>query len=288
MAKIINFKDLLTVDYAPGMDPLIKRNAKKRKQDIETGSNAEYSSTYAPNEKVDTIENYGTQTQRLMSPLQKVRQDKEKDDRDRYGKIKAGVLPRSNKKINTFTSGTNEAVAPGGKAPKPVSGKSAQAYIDGGKHAANVTMGREGKHGVIKSPNSKKHVHVFTYEEFEDLMDQFLDEAVLTPQQRRLKAMQFKRMKAKIELGQKRAKTRFADPKRLLNRAKVAARKAVFNKLTKGMTKDELSFQRRQEIEKRMDTPGMKIRIQRLAIKMLPKERQAEIQRHTQAAASNK
>jgi hypothetical protein len=62
----------------------------------------------------------------------------------------------------------------------------------------------------------------------------------------------------------------------------------VFNKLTKGMTKDELSFQRRQEIEKRMDTPGMKIRIQRLAIKMLPKERQAEIQRHTQAAASNK
>jgi hypothetical protein len=283
--KLIDFKDLLTVDYAPGMDPLIKRNAKKRKQDVETGSNAEYSSTYAPNERISTIENYGTQTQRLMSPLQKVRQDKEKDDRDRYGKIKAGVLPRSNKKISTETS---EAVAPGGKAPKPVSGTAAQAYIDGGKHAANVSMGREGKHNVIKSPNSKKHIHVFTYEEFEELMDQFLDEAVLTPQQRRLKAMQFKRMRAKIELGQKRSKTRFADPKRLLNRAKVAARKAVFNKLTKGMTKDELSFQRRQEIEKRMDTPGMKIRIQRLAIKMIPKERQAEIQRHAQAAASNK
>ena len=30
MAKKLDFKDFLTVDYAPGMDPIIKRNAKKR------------------------------------------------------------------------------------------------------------------------------------------------------------------------------------------------------------------------------------------------------------------
>ena len=222
MAKIINFKDLLTVDYAPGMDPLIKRNAKKRK---------------------------GNETE---------------------------------------TSGPSEAVAPGIKAPKPLSGKAAQAYLDGGKHAANITMGREGKHTIVKNPGSKKHIHVFTYEEYEQLIDQLLDEAVLNPQQRRLKAMQFKRMHAKIELGQKRAQNRFADPKRLLNRAKVAARKTIFKKLTKGMSKDELSYQRRQEIEKRLDTPMMKRKIQLLATKMIPKERQAEIQRHQQKANPDK
>ena len=222
MAKIINFKDLLTVDYAPGMDPLIKRNAKKRK---------------------------GNETE---------------------------------------TSGPSEAVAPGIKAPKPLSGKAAQAYLDGGKHAANITMGREGKHTIVKNPGSKKHIHVFTYEEYEQLIDQLLDEAVLNPQQRRLKAMQFKRMHAKIELGQKRAQNRFADPKRLLNRAKVAARKTIFKKLTKGMSKDELSYQRRQEIEKRLDTPMMKRKIQLLATKMIPKQRQAEIQRHQQKASPDK
>lgn len=222
MAKNLDFKDLLTVDYAPGLDQLIKRNAKKRKSN------------------------------------------------------------------ETETSGPSEAVAPGIKAPKPLSGKAAQAYLDGGKHAANITMGREGKHNIVKNPGSKKHVHVFTYEEFEELMDQFLDEAVLNPQQRRLKAMQFKRMRAKIELGQKRAENRFADPKRLLNRAKVAARKIVFNKLTKGMTKDELSYQRRQEIEKRLDSPMMKRKIQILATRMIPKERQAEILRHQQKATPNK
>lgn len=222
MAKKLDFKDFLNVDYAPGMDQLIKRNAKKRKSD------------------------------------------------------------------ETETSGPSEAVAPGIKAPKPLSGKAAQAYIDGGKHAADVSMGREGKHTIVKNPGSKKHVHVFTYEEYEQLIDQLLDEATLNPQQRRRKAMQFKRMHAKVELGQKRAKTRFADPKRLLHRAKRAARKAVFVKLTKGISKDELTYQRRQEIEKRLDTPGMKVKIERLALKMLPKERQAEIQRHQQKAPTEK
>ena len=42
--------------------------------------------------------NYGTQAQRLMSPLQKARQDKEKRDRDRDGKLKSTALPRRKKK----------------------------------------------------------------------------------------------------------------------------------------------------------------------------------------------
>lgn len=41
---------------------------------------------------------YGTQAQRLMSPLQKARQDKEKSDRDRDGKLKSTALPMRKKK----------------------------------------------------------------------------------------------------------------------------------------------------------------------------------------------
>ena len=144
---------------------------------------------------------------------------------------------------------------------------------------------------VNLEPDAKgktKHTHIHAYEEFEQLIDVLLDEATLNPQQRRRRAMQFARMRSKIELGQKRAKSRFADPKRLLHRAKQAARKAIFIKLTKGIPKDELTFQRRQEIEKRLDTPGMKVKIERLAMKMIPKERQAEIERHKQKDAPPK
>lgn len=160
MAKPLDFKDFLNVDYAPGMDPLIKRNAKKRKLDAGAGANAEYSSTYAPNEQVDII-----------------------------------------------------------------------------------------------------------------------DEA-LSPQQRRQRALQMKRKQAKLELGRERAERRFADKDRIMKRARRQARTRLFNMLTRGIPKQELTYQRRQEIEKRLDSPGMKKAIERIAMKLLPKERQAEIQRH--------
>lgn len=56
MAKKLDFKDFLTVDYAPGMPDLIKKRAKKRKMDSGGGTNAEYSSTISPEEDIDTIE----------------------------------------------------------------------------------------------------------------------------------------------------------------------------------------------------------------------------------------
>lgn len=160
MAKTLDFKDFLTVDYAPGMDPIIKRNAKKRKLDAGTGSNAEYSSTYAPDEQVDMV-----------------------------------------------------------------------------------------------------------------------DEA-LNPEQRRARARSMKRFKSRIEIGRKKSERQFANPERLMNRARRQARLMLFKRLTKGQSKSELTYQRRQEIEKRLDSPAMKKIIGQIAVKMLPKERQAEVQRH--------
>lgn len=221
--KKLDFKDFLTVDYAPGQDPLIKRNAKKRKGDSGGQQAAEYES----------------------------------------------VQP------------------PGGKPTPPLKQDKVQAYLDTGKHTSRLKgknqMGWPSKMMKVNlEPDAKgkrSHVHVHAFTESVDL-----DEAVLNPQQRRQRAMQFKRIKAKIQLGQKRAKARFADQGRLMNRAKKMARKLIFQRLTKGMSKDQLTFQRRQEIEKRMDTPAMKKRIERIAVKLLPKERKAEIARHQQAA----
>jgi tetrahydromethanopterin S-methyltransferase subunit G len=61
----------------------------------------------------------------------------------------------------------------------------------------------------------------------------------------------------------------------LKRRSMKAARAAMAKKLTKGIPKAELTPARKQEIEKRLDK--MQPRINRLAKKMLPKIRQAEL-----------
>jgi hypothetical protein len=53
----------------------------------------------------------------------------------------------------------------------------------------------------------------------------------------------------------------------------------IFKRLSKGLSKDQVPYQRRMEIEKRMSK--MTARIQRLAIKLLPKVRQRDVERRT-------
>lgn len=108
------------------------------------------------------------------------------------------------------------------------------------------------------------------------LGEQVVDEA-LSMAQRLAKKRQMKRYKSKIKVGRDRAKRKMADSSRLETRARRAARKQIYKKLTKGMDKSELTYQRRQEIEKRLDK--MKPKIDRLAKRMLPKVRKAEVDR---------
>jgi hypothetical protein len=105
-----------------------------------------------------------------------------------------------------------------------------------------------------------------------------VDEA-LTLQQRQKKARLIKRLKSRIKLGRVRAKKRMANVKVLKRRTNKKARDMVVRKLTKDIPKKDLSFARRQEIEKRLERPAMKQRIQRLAKRLLPKIRKAEMQR---------
>lgn len=96
-------------------------------------------------------------------------------------------------------------------------------------------------------------------------------------QTRRKMARNIKKNKAKIAMGRKRAARKIANQEILMKRARKAARNLFLKKITKGMSKDELTFARRQEIEKRLDK--MKPKIDKMARKLLPQMRRKELDR---------
>ena len=57
------------------------------------------------------------------------------------------------------------------------------------------------------------------------------------------------------------------------------ARAMIAKKLTKDIPKSELSFARRAEIEKRLDRPALKARIQKIAKRIYKDVRKKEIER---------
>ena len=93
------------------------------------------------------------------------------------------------------------------------------------------------------------------------------DEA-LTMAQRRAKSRQMRKYQARLKVGRKKAAMKVANAKVLARRARKAARNAIAKKLTKGVSKADLTPARKQEIEKRLDK--MQPRITRLAKKMTP------------------
>lgn len=103
-----------------------------------------------------------------------------------------------------------------------------------------------------------------------------VDEA-LSLAQRRARSRKMKMKQRQIQFGRKRALARAASPEKLKKRAEKAARNAVFRKLSKGKSRDELPPQRRAEIEKRIAKMGS--RIKRLATKLLPQVRKIDKER---------
>ena len=99
----------------------------------------------------------------------------------------------------------------------------------------------------------------------------------LNVQQRLKRSRAMKKAKARIAMGRRRAMRKMAGKDKLVKRARRAARTAILKKLTRDIPKGELNFARRQEIEKRLDK--MKSRIDRLATKMFPSIRKAEVAR---------
>lgn len=127
---------------------------------------------------------------------------------------------------------------------------------------------RPGEDELINYRAMKRKKHM--YEDVDEALD---------IRQRLAKQRMFRRYKSKIKLGRDRAKRRMAKPDVLRKRANKAARTLILKKLTKGADKSDLSFARRQEIEKRLDKPAVKKRIAMLAKRMYKDVRKKEVER---------
>ena len=123
---------------------------------------------------------------------------------------------------------------------------------------------------LLKDPKVKK--------EMDKIYEETVDEA-LTLQQRMKRGRLMKRLKARIKIGRDRARSKMANKKTLEKRSMRQARNQLAKKLTRGIPKRELTFARKQEIEKRLDKPALKARIQRIAKRIFKDVRKKEVQR---------
>ena len=114
--------------------------------------------------------------------------------------------------------------------------------------------------------------------EVEKAKKEDVDEA-LTMTQRMKKSRLMKRLKSRIKIGRDRARRKMAKKDTLEKRSMRQARNQIASKLTRGIPKRELSFARKQEIEKRLDKPALKQRIKRLAKRLFKDVRKKEVQR---------
>lgn len=110
-----------------------------------------------------------------------------------------------------------------------------------------------------------------TEEEFDSLVE--IDEALTTAQRLKMKAA-FRKNKAKIALGKKKAATKLASPEKLKKKAQKQARDMLAKKMLKDKDKSELSFAGRQDLEKKLDKK--KGAISKLAKKLLPQVKAAD------------
>jgi len=145
-------------------------------------------------------------------------------------------------------------------------------YMDKGKHAKGVTIGYKIKHKKIKDPTGKHSTVVH------QLASEDVDEA-LSVATRLKKSRDIRRNKAKIALGRSRAARRFASQEVLKRRARKAAYNVFYKKITKDIPKDDLSPQRKAEIEKRLKSPAFQGRIDRMARKLVKDVRKKEMER---------
>jgi hypothetical protein len=100
-----------------------------------------------------------------------------------------------------------------------------------------------------------------------------VDEA-LSHAQRIKASLRMKKMKSRIKIGRERAMRKTPNMDVVKKRAFRQARLAVLKKMTKGMDKGDVSFAKRQDLEKRLDKK--RPLIQRLAKRLIPNVRKAD------------
>ena len=150
--------------------------------------------------------------------------------------------------------------------------------IMGNKAVKGMDVGHKDNNPMNNDPSNLRNEDPSDNRREPRLRNESTDEA-LDMRQRLAKSRSFRRYKSKIKLGRDRAKKRMAKPDVLKRRANKAARNVILKKLTKGIPKSELSFARRNEIEKRLDKPNVKKRLSMLARRMYKDVRKKEVDR---------
>jgi CRISPR/Cas system-associated protein Cas10 (large subunit of type III CRISPR-Cas system) len=100
---------------------------------------------------------------------------------------------------------------------------------------------------------------------------------VMSRQARIKRSQAMKRMSKKIAMKKKIAAKKKASPEKLKLRARKLARKVLVNKLTKGRPYQGLSIAEKEKIEQKLKTKSAVI--DRIAKKLLPKVKEAEVDR---------
>lgn len=149
--------------------------------------------------------------------------------------------------------------------------------IDEGIQAtADFKISKSGKkypaHKIVLSKEKEDESKEVKKEEFE-----VVDEAVLSLSQRRKRSMQFKRMQTKIQRARMLAMRKFADKKHLALRSRRQARTALKKRFSPGKDYESMATGQKITIDKRLDK--MKPVVGKIAARLLPKVRQAEIRR---------
>lgn len=145
-------------------------------------------------------------------------------------------------------------------------------YIDKARSKVFKMYPRESLNGLMK----EESVDEATWPD--EMPNDDVDEA-LNMSQRIKRSRLMKRLKGRIAVGRRRAKKKMANKQTLTKRSNRQARNAIAKKLTRGIPKSELTFARKQEIEKRLDKPALKQRIARLAKRMFKDVRKKEVER---------
>ena len=151
----------------------------------------------------------------------------------------------------------------------------------GFKDFVTVDYTQTGDEYLAYQAQKRKRGHFDTYNEGVEETDE-----ALTQSQRVKASQRMKRMSKRIQMAKKRAMKRSPTMDTLKKRAQKQARISMIKKWTRGQEKSELSFSRRNELEKKLKKA--KAKVDRNAKRLLPQVRKQDRERRAAASSKNK
>ena len=126
-----------------------------------------------------------------------------------------------------------------------------------------------GEDEYLKYRAMKRRKHMYE----ETAVEEETTDEALSMAARRKRSRDMRKNKNKLRIARNRMKKRVANPERIKKRAKKQAMDKIYKKLTKGMSRKDLTPAKKAELEKRI--AKMKPRVNRIAKKLLPSVRRA-------------